>query len=183
MKFVKRLLIIVGSLLIVAFIGFKVLQHQTKKASPEETVTYAQGDLKIDVYYNRPSKKGRAIFGGLVPYGEVWRTGANEATTFTTNKDLVIGGRTVAAGKYSLWTIPNETEWKVILNTKVPGWGVDFDSKASREPASDIVEVTVPVQPLDHEVEQFTITVPQENGVPALVLEWDRTRVVVPIGQ
>lgn len=183
MVFLKRLLIIIAALAALAFIGFQVLKHQTKKFSPEQTVTYTQGDLKIDVYYNRPSKKGRQVFGGLVPYGEVWRTGANETSTLTTNKDLVIDGRTVSAGKYSLWTVPGEREWKVILNTDVPGWGVNMDSKANRDPLTDAVEVTVPVEPLDHDVEQFTITLPEQNGVPVLVLEWERSRVSVPLAQ
>ena len=82
---------------IVAFIGFMQLKN-TKSFSPEEEVVFEQGDLKIKVFYNRPSKKGREIFGGLVPYEEVWRTGANEATTFDTNKDLTIEGKTLPAG-------------------------------------------------------------------------------------
>ncbi len=89
-KILKWGLIVIAVLAAGLFIAFQVLQSQTKKHSPEETVEYQQGEVEFHVYYNRPSKKGREIFGGLVPYGEVWRTGANEATTFATNVDLRI---------------------------------------------------------------------------------------------
>jgi hypothetical protein len=180
MKFLKWVLIILVGLAVLGFVGLQVLQHQTKKASPEGMVTYNQGDLRIDIFYNRPSKKERTIFGGLVPYKQVWRTGANEATTFATSQPLTIGGKTLPAGKYTLWTIPGETEWTVIWNKKMYGWGVNFDSMAAREPAEDALEVKVPVQALPEVVEQFTISV-QETPAPTLVLDWDRTRVAVPL--
>jgi len=101
---------------VVAFIGFMQLKN-TKSFSPEEEVVFVQGDLKITVFYNRPSKKGREIFGGLVPFNQVWRTGANEATTFESNKDINFDGQTLRAGKYSVWTIPRETTWTIIFNS------------------------------------------------------------------
>ena len=130
--------------------------------------------------YNRPYKKGREIFGGLVPYDEVWRTGANEPSTFTTNKDLTIGGKVLPAGKYTLWTIPHADNWQVIFNKRMYNWGINMEGKASREPGDDAVEVTVPVETLPDEVEQFTISV-EDAAVPRLVLAWDRTRVSVPL--
>ena len=80
------------------------------------------------------TKKGREIFGGLVPYNEVWRTGANEATTLTVNKDIKFGDQRLPAGTYSLWTIPQQTQWTVILNSEIPGWGVSWGAKAARNP-------------------------------------------------
>lgn len=180
MKLLKWFVIIVAGLLLLGFIGFKFMTVQTKKASPEVNVDYDRDGLHIAVFYNSPSKKGRQIFGGLVPYNEVWRTGANEATTFATDQPLTIGGKALPAGKYSLWTIPGPEEWTVIWNSKVPGWGVNFDSKAAREPADDVVEVKVPVEQLPNDVERFTITV-QDLPSATLVLEWDRTRVAVPL--
>lgn len=180
MKVLKWFLIIIGALLVLGFAGFKVMQHQTKKASPEGTVAYANGDLKIDVFHNRPYKKGRVIFGGLVPYDEVWRTGANEATTFTTNQDLSIGGKLLPAGKYTLWTVPHADSWQVFFNKRMYNWGVNMDGVASRDPAEDAVEVTVPVEVLPEVVEQFTISV-EDAEVPTLVLAWDRTKVSVPL--
>ena len=178
MKVLKWFLIIIGALLVLAFAGFKVLQHQTKKASPEGNVAYVKGDLKIDIFYNRPYKKGRVIFGGLVPYDVTWRTGANEATTFTTNKDLTIGGKMLSAGKYTLWTVPHAENWEVVFNKKMYGWGVDWDEKASRDPMEDAVVTTVPVQIMPSVLEQFTISV-EDATEPTLVLAWDKTRVAV----
>ena len=90
----------------------------SKRLSPKDTVKFELNDTKLEVFYNRPYKKGREVFGALVPYNEVWRTGANEATTFTTNKDLMIEGKLMPKGEYTLWTIPHDTVWEVIFNTK-----------------------------------------------------------------
>ncbi len=179
-KFLKWTLIVLGSLAVLAFIGFQVMKSNTKKASPEGTVAYAKDGLKVDIFYNRPSKRGRVIFGELVPFGQVWRTGANEATTFETNKDLNIGGQVLPAGKYTLWTIPGATEWKVMFNKEMYGWGVDFDQKAQRKPESDALQVSVVPQELPEAMEMFTISV-EDQPVPTLVLAWDRTRVAVPM--
>lgn len=181
-KFLKWTGIIVGSLAVILFIAFKVMQAQTKKHSPEDTIEYTQGDLELSVFYNRPSVKGRSIFGGLIPFGEVWRTGANEATTFTTNQDIKVGGEKLAAGKYTLWTIPDQASWTIIFNGKQYGWGVGFDGKASRDPAADVLQVKAPTQSLDQLTELFTISL-SEEGSPALVLVWEKTKVVVPIDQ
>lgn len=180
-KFLKWTLIGLAGLAVVLFIAFKVLQTQTKKHSPEDTVTHVQGDTELMVFYNRPSKKGRVIFGDLVPYGEVWRTGANEATTFTTTQDIEFGGKNLPAGSYTLWTIPGQEEWTVIINSKQYSWGVNFQSQASREAESDVLQVTVPVQRLSTPVEQFTIDFEKDAGSTALVLMWDDTRIAVPL--
>lgn len=179
-KFLKWTGIIIGSLAVILFIAFKVLQSQTKKHSPEDTVEYAEGDLELSVYYNRPSVKGREIFGGLLPYGTVWRTGANEATTFSTNQELTIAGNRLPAGEYTLWTIPGEQTWKVIFNSKNYSWGVNFSGEASRDPAADVLTADAPVQSTTALVELFTIGL-SEAGKPALVLQWEKTKVVVPI--
>lgn len=179
-KFLKWTLIVLGSLAALALIGFQVMKSNTKKASPEGTVAYEKNGLKVDVFYNRPSKRGREIFGALVPYEVVWRTGANEATTFETNQDLSIGGQTLPAGKYTLWTIPGANEWKVIFNKEMYGWGVDFDQKAQRKPESDALQVPVVPEALPEEVEMFTISV-EDSPAPTLVLAWDRTRVALPL--
>lgn len=179
-KFLKWLLIVVAGLAVILFIAFKVLQSQTKKASPEETVVYQQNGMDLSVYYNRPSKRGREIFGALVPYGEVWRTGANEATTFATNKDISVAGQLLKAGKYTLWTIPDAERWTVIFNSKLYSWGVGFDSKALRDPAFDVIQVHAPVHQLQDPVEMFTIAF--EPGSPVLLsLAWDQTRIALPI--
>ena len=178
MKFLKWFLIVVVLLGVAGYGGLKYLTSQTKKASPEDIVEYKSEDLTLSIFYCRPYKKNREIFGGLVPYDEVWRTGANEATTFTTNKDITFEGKQVEPGTYTLWTIPQEKEWTIILNNKQYDWGVSWGGVASREPEYDVVKIKVPTQNLEKEVEQFTIAFEQDVN---LTLSWDKTKVSVPI--
>jgi hypothetical protein len=179
-KFFKWVAIIIGILIVVLFIAFKYMQSQTKKASPEQTVEYKKQGKDISVFYCRPYKKGREIFGGLVPYGQVWRTGANEATTFETKTELMIAGKSLAAGKYTLWTIPEQKEWTVIFNSKEYGWGVTFGGMPAREADKDVLQVKVPVQALENRIEQFTISFEDSTDLN-LVFAWDKTKVAVPV--
>ena len=184
-KLVKILLWIAGVigvlLFLFNFILWPILQQQTKKSSPEKNITYSKGELKLNLFYCSPSKKDREIFGNLVPYDEVWRTGANEASTFTTNKDIMIAGKPLPAGKYTLWTIPTETSWKVIFNDKMYGWGVKLtDQKASRDPDHDVLVVDGKVSKSLNTVEKFSITLRVSSpDTSILMFAWDN--VVVPL--
>ena len=109
----------------------------------------------------------------------MWRTGANEATTFTTNKPLTIEGKVLKAGAYTLWTIPGQDRWTVIWNDRMYPWGVDFDQKVQRRPEHDALQVQVPVERLAGPVELFTIAV--QEAPLALTLSWDDVRVTVPM--
>jgi hypothetical protein len=186
-KLVKILLWIVGVigvlLLAFNFILWPILQKQTKKSSPEKSVSYSKGDMKLDLFYCSPSKKDRVIFGDLVPYNEVWRTGANEASTFTTSVDLMIAGQSLPAGKYSLWTIPNETSWKVIFNDKMYGWGVKLtDQKASRDSEHDVLVVDAKVSQSLNIVEDFSITLTVSSPeTTVLMFAWDNVAVPLEI--
>lgn len=180
----KRFLIVAGVavalLIILGFVAkFFVKQHD-KSFSPEEEVLFKANDLSIQVLYNRPYKKGREIFGSLVPYNKVWRTGANEATTFQTNKDLVVEGKTLKRGKYSLWTIPGEEGWKIIFNSETGQWGIGADGEANRNPANDVLNVEVQPLQQQREFEQFTISFEKVGEDAEMVLIWDRTLVAVP---
>lgn len=176
-KALKWIIIIVVSLAAILFVSLRVLVYQTKSHSPEEIITFTESGSDLSVYYNRPYKKGRKIFGNLVPFDEVWRTGANEASTFYTAKDLKIGDSSLPKGTYSLWTIPGEKEWTIIFNSKEYGWGVRMkDGKPSREPEFDVLKVKVDSEPLKNEVEQFTIRF-EEKPLLKLIMEWDSTRV------
>ncbi|HYD22038.1 MAG TPA: DUF2911 domain-containing protein [Flavipsychrobacter sp.] len=150
-------------LLVPAVLGQNVL-------SPRATAEH--GNVSVD--YGQPSKRGRVVFGGLEPYGQVWRTGANEATVITFKKDGTFGGKPVKAGKYTLYTIPREKEWEVILNSKLEQWGA-YDYEKIK--GNDVLHVTVPSGSTKEVVEKFTITVMAD----AMVMEWDQTRVSVPI--
>ena len=133
------------------------------------------------MFYNRPSKKGREVFGALVPFNEVWRTGANEATTFTTNKTLMVDGMELPIGTYTLWTVPKDSVWQVMFNTKEYPWGVDEQMKPMRDPKFDIMEFEVPVKTLDEVVEQFTIAFDNTTDRLKLTMAWDLTKIEVPL--
>lgn len=180
----KRIILIAGFLVVILLVGAVFWWYHTKAFSPENAVTFQDGDLRIVISYNRPYKKGRDIFGSLVPYGKTWRTGANEATVFETNQDLYIEGQKLIKGKYSVWTVPDREQWQVIFNTNIPPWGIDVmkDGQAARDPKGNELVVTVPVMSSPKEIEQFTITVEKVNDSLELVLLWDRTLVAVPIG-
>lgn len=173
--------VVIGLLFV--FVARPILIKNTKKHSPEVTQTFTINDLEIDVFYSSPSKKDRVIFGDLVPYGEVWRTGANEATTFTTNKDLLIDGKTLPAGEYTLWTIPGEEQWEIIFNKKMYPWGVRWqDSRAMREPEHDALVATAKVSNIVNSQEKFSIRVITLPNQPVLLLlAWDQVVVTLPM--
>lgn len=169
---------------IVIFLGLLIvfiLRYTTKAHSPQDTIIYQNDDLKLEVFYNRPYKKEREIFGKLVPYNEVWRTGANEATTFETNKDILVDGSLLEAGKYTLWTIPMENSWKVIFNSKMYPWGINLDKEAYRDPQFDSLVLERPVEELDSVIEQFTVLFEKNGEFVSMVLAWDETSISVPI--
>jgi hypothetical protein len=178
-KVVKWVLIIIGALLLLGFLGYRYMLSETKKHSPEQSLEYKIQDVEFKLNYSQPSKKGRDIFGALVPFGEVWRTGANEPSTFSTNRAISFGGVKVQPGTYSLWTIPGEKEWTVILNNGKYDWGVSMKGVASRIAENDVAAVAVPAAQLNEEVEKLTIEI-NENPT-RLDLMWDRTSVSVLI--
>ncbi len=178
-KFLKWLIIVFVSLVVLLFIGYQIMLSQTKKHSPEQTAVFKSDDLEISVQYSQPSKKEREIFGGLVPYGEVWRTGANEPTTFSTNKAILIDGQTLSEGTYSLWTIPERESWTVIFSSGQYDWGMSWGNKASRLPEDDVLNVVVPAQQTSEEMEKFTIDFVKDPD--RMRLQWDQTLVEVAI--
>ena len=173
----KKILIGLAVLVVILFVAFQILKLKTKSSSPEVKQTYSVGTSKIDLFYCSPSKKGREIFGGIIMYGEVWRTGANEPTTFETDKNLVIDGKKLPAGKYSVWTIPQQESWTVIFNKEIPFWGDNTDGKAARNDKTDVLQVIIPVEKLTTPQEKLSIDV--NNN--ALTIIWDMTKVTVPI--
>ena len=172
------LLVVSVGLFLYAYFNGDILQ---KRLSPKDTVEFKLNDLKLEVFYNRPSKRERVVFGGLVPFNEVWRTGANEATTFETNQDLNIAGKKLPLGKYTLWTIPNEEHWTVIFNSKEYPWGVDETMKPMRQPEFDAIVIDVPVITLENFVEQFTIAFDNSTDNLSLTMAWDTTKISVPL--
>ncbi|HMB65134.1 MAG TPA: DUF2911 domain-containing protein [Eudoraea sp.] len=183
LKWILTIVVVLG--LLIVFVGMPYMRKETKKHSPQKTATYTRNGLDLSVSYSSPFKKGRVIFGELVPYGKVWRTGANEPTTFTTATDLKIIDKSLAAGTYSLWTIPNKSAWKILFNKEVPDWGVTLSSggrETTRDPAMDAVEVEVPVTGLSDIEESFTIDFEGADQT-YLNLSWDTTKVRVPLSR
>lgn len=179
--------IVIYSLIGVAVVGILVViigyvqLRKTKSFSPEGQAVYTEGDVSIKVVYNRPSKKERQIFGALVPYNKVWRTGANEATTFETNKDLIIEGKTLKAGKYSLWTMPRQDTWTIFFNSEYGQWGINSKGEANREPEKDALAIDVSPVQQDQVFEQFTISFEKSGEDIEMVMAWDKTLVALPI--
>jgi hypothetical protein len=111
--------------------------------SPAATASGKANGATITINYSSPSVKGREIWGGLVPYGKVWRAGANQATTVEFDKDVTVEGKKVPKGKYSLYAIPGEKEWSIIMNSQTGQWGITRQGETTRDPAKDVAVVTV----------------------------------------
>lgn len=130
--------------------------------------------IKTD--YSSPRMKGRKIYGDLVPFGQVWRTGANEATTFVTSADVVVGGKTIPAGSYTLFTIPNADKWTLIINKKTAEWGIPYKYESD-----ELARVDMKVSTLPSPVENFTISYDKSAGGCTLRIDWAATRASVEI--
>ena len=137
--------------------------------SPPDSVKASVAGAALAVRYSRPSTRGRAIFGNVVPWNQVWRTGANQATIFETSADLVIAGTPVPAGKYSLWTLPSPAGWKLIVNKNTGQWGTDYNAQY------DLARLDMKVERLLQPVEQFTIALYGSGKDGMLALSWERT--------
>jgi Protein of unknown function (DUF2911) len=158
-------------LLLAAFATLSVWGQGDQRKSPHDTVSNAHAS----VTYGRPYKKGRAIFGALEPFGKVYRVGADEATTITFKNAVKFGDQAVPAGTYTLFAIPNEKEWTIILNGQLGQWGA-FSYEKNKD--KDVAKINVPVKKLDNIVEQLTISFADNNS---LVIAWDQTQVTVPL--
>ncbi len=143
--------------------------------SPRDTLRASIGGANFTVTYSRPMKRGRVLFGETVPWGEVWRTGANEATHFHTDKNLEIGGTPVPAGTYTLWTIPRPEGWTLIINKQTGQWGTMYD------PAQDLARIPMHDEAPEARTEQLTISLEPGDAGAVLRLRWDDREAWVPI--
>lgn len=166
---------LIAATLVSAFAVVALADHDTpKKAplSPPQEIKYTgKANKSITINYSAPSMRGRKIMGGLVPYGQVWRTGANAATTLTTDTDLMIGSLHVPAGKYTLYTIPGEKEWTLIVNKQTGQWGTNYDEKR------DLGRVKMKVARTATPVEMLVFGVNDKE----LSLSWENTKASVPV--
>jgi len=168
--------IIALSLAVVLFAAAAPAAAQQKPPlSPPGQAAVTIGAATITIDYARPSMRGRKIMGELVPYDKVWRTGANAATTLKTSAAIEIGGTLVPAGTYTLYTLPGEKAWKLIINKKTGQWGTQYDQ------AEDLVRVDLKVAATAVPVEQFTITLAGTGAAAGLLtMEWETTKLTVP---
>jgi len=171
----SRLMLFVLTIAIIAAVVSA--NAQQSPASPPGTATFTFADGKtITINYSRPSVKGRKIFGGLVPYGQVWRTGANAATTLKTDVNLTIGNANVPAGTYTLYSIPEEKKWTLIINKQTGQWGTAYDEK------QDLARVEMKASNNASPTEQFTIGFDQTGATSAVLkLDWADTIAKVDV--
>ena len=155
--------------------GTHAQQDKSKRPSPPAKASVDLGGGKsVTVDYSSPRAKGRKIFGGLVPLDQEWRTGANDATTFVTTADLTIGGTAVPAGKYTLYTIPGEKTWKLIINKQTGQWGTEYDAK------QDLLRADMQVSAVPA-TENFTISFHEMGKGCHIYLDWETTRAAAEI--
>ena len=154
-------------------------QDKSKRPSPPAQTQCKFSDGKtITVDYSSPRAKGRKIFGGLVPYGEVWRTGANEATTFVTNTNVSIEGKDIPAGSYTLFTLPEQDKWTLIISKHTGEWGIPYKYQSE-----ELARIPMQVSKTSAPVENFTINFEQGGDTCTLQMSWENTQASVKVSE
>jgi DUF2911 family protein len=160
-------------------VSAQMKQDKSKRPSPpaQTSCTFPDGKT-IHVDYSSPRMRGRKIFGGLVPYGQVWRAGANEATTFVPNAEVMVGDKDVPAGNYTLFTLPNSDKWELIISKKTGEWGIPYPGEGD-----DFTRTGMNVSKTSAPVENFTISFDQAGDKCTLHMDWENTRASVDISE
>ena len=154
-------------------------QDKNQRPSPSAQAQCKFSDGKtITTDYSSPRAKGRKIFGGLVPYGEVWRTGANDATTFVTTANLTVEGKDVPAGSYTIFTVPAQDKWTLIINKKTGEWGIPYKYQSD-----ELARVPMQASSTSGPVENFTINYGQNGGSCTLQMSWENTQASVTFAE
>lgn len=176
-------IVVVCTMLLVGLIALTTASHaqqdKSKRPSPPAKAECKFPDGKaITVDYSSPRAKGRKIYGGLVPYGKVWRAGANEATTFVTTADVTVGGKDVPAGSYTIFVVPNEDKWTLIISKKTGEWGIPYPGESD-----DLARVDMKVSSLPSSAENFTISFAHDGSECKMQLDWEKTRASVEVAE
>ena len=153
-------------------------QDKSKRPSPPATAECKLAGKTVTIDYSSPRAKGRKIYGDLVPYGKVWRAGANEATTLVSDTDLTVGGTTVPSGSYTIFTIPNADKWTLVISKKTGEWGTAYPG-----PGEDLARVDMTVSKLPSPIENFTISLDKNGAGCTLHIDWETTRASVDIAK
>jgi hypothetical protein len=177
-EMMRKQIVFLTSLLL-TFTVLAACQDKGKRPSPpaQAQCTFSDGKT-VTVNYSSPRAKGRKIFGDLVPYGEVWRTGANEATTFVADTNLSVGGKDVPAGSYTIFTVPNADKWTLIVNKKTGEWGIPYKYEADELARADMKVSSTPSP-----VENFTITLAAMGSSCTMTISWENTQASVGISE
>ena len=174
----RKKIVFLASLLL-AFTVLAACQDKSNRPSPPAQAQCKFSDDKtLTIDYSSPRMKGRKIYGGLVPYGKVDRTGANEATTFVTDGNLTVGGKDVPAGSYTIFTVPNPDKWTLIINRKTGEWGIPYKYEGD-----ELARVDMKVTSTSAPVENFTIALASMGGSCTLSISWENTQASVDISE
>ncbi len=174
----KKLILTLSAFMVLGLFNMATAQIKTPAASPTAKITQNVGLTDVTVEYSRPSVKGRTIFGGLVPFGEMWRTGANKNTIFTFSAPVKIGGKDLKAGSYSLFTVPGQTEWDIIFYTDTENWGVP----QTWDPTKEAARFKVKSEKMDFNIESFMIDLGDlTNEGFTIGIGWEKTWVNIPV--
>jgi hypothetical protein len=172
----KRTAFLLCSVLMLSVLAAAQMGGEKQRPSPAATAQCKFADGKsIKVAYSSPRAKGRKIFGGLVPYGEPWRTGANEATAFVTDANLTIGGKDIPAGSYTMFTVPNQDKWTLIISKKTGEWGIPYPE------GEDLARADMSVSKTSGPVENFSISFHEMGTGCHMYLDWENTRATIEI--
>ena len=171
----KRILSL--SMAVFATASMALAQGGGQMASPPDSATGKVGSATVTINYNSPSLKGRAIGNELAPYGKVWRAGANKATTITTDKDLTVGGKKLPAGKYSLYALPTQNEWKFMLNSQAGQWGIMRDGSSTMDSTKNVAVVTSKPMKSSSPHERLVYEVTGKG----IVMKWGDVEVPIPM--
>ncbi len=167
---------ILSTVFICTIAAIATAQLKVPAPSPTQTIKQDFGLSSMELIYSRPAMKGRKIFGDLVPWSKVWRTGANSATRLKFNDDVMIGGKALKAGEYALYTIPGENEWDIIINKGSANWGTNYKQE------DDVLRIKAKPMKLNDKVETFTMQFANLQPTSAdLHIMWDKTAVAIPI--
>jgi hypothetical protein len=162
--------------LVVVFSAYSQQPPSGERPSPLAIANLRYKDTYVKITYSQPRKHGREIFGKLVPYGTVWRTGANEAAEITATRNITVNGFLLKAGTYSIFTIPGKDKWTIIINSELGLWG-----SYNHNPKLDILRFDVPVQNTTQIFEAFTISLDPRSESADLLMQWDNVKIVVPV--
>ena len=173
----KPILTATALIAILTFASVVLAQDKSSRPSPPaKAECKLAGGKSITIDYSSPRAKGRKIFGGLVPYGQVWRAGANEATALVVGSDVTVGGKAVPAGSYTIFAIPAEDKWTLVISEKTGEWGTAYPG-----PDNDLARIDMKVTKLSAPVENFTIALDSSNSGCTLKMEWENTEASVDI--